>query len=83
MSKITAKNLWLEFLVQVRAPHLNGHEIPLCGLCGNTGKIDTRSIVKSPTGIPCGIKAFCICPNGRAFKKAHTKALLKKVNNVP
>lgn len=42
----------------------------LCGLCGNTGWIDTRRHLKSPAGVACGIFAACICPNGRAQKAA-------------
>jgi len=80
MSTNKNKDLWLEFIVQVPMPHLNGMEVPICGLCGNTGRVDTVSFVKTPNGISCGIKAFCICPNGRAYKKAHNKALLKKSN---
>lgn len=68
-----ANDLWLEFLVQVAMPHLNGLEIPICGLCGNTGRIDTTQSVKTPTGVPGGVKAFCICPNGRAIKRVSKK----------
>ena len=51
---------WLEFL----GP---GDE-SCCGLCGNTGLVDTRGTVKTPKGNDCGIRAFCICPNGRLLK---------------
>lgn len=60
------KALWEEYLVYVPSPMLGGLEIPLCGLCGNTGILDTRA--KSPQGIPVGIRAPCICPNGRCLK---------------
>lgn len=40
----------------------------LCGLCGNSGVIDTRGRVFSAAGVSCGVLAFCLCPNGRAFK---------------
>lgn len=52
---------WLEFL----GPP--GSET-CCGLCGNAGIVDTRGKVQSPTGGDCGVRAFCICPNGRAIK---------------
>jgi hypothetical protein len=42
----------------------------LCGLCGNSGMIDTRPTAKGPTGLKCGIYRPCICPNGRATKRA-------------
>lgn len=42
-----------------------------CGLCGNSGVLDTRGKVKTPRGEDCGIRAFCICPNGRALKAEH------------
>lgn len=58
-SKQALSNLWLDEFV------VNG----LCGLCGNNGQIDTRG-VKSPTGIECGGRFLCICPNGRAIKRA-------------
>lgn len=41
-----------------------------CGLCGNTGMIDTRGRLQTPDGSPAGgILAFCICPNGRKRKR--------------
>ncbi len=52
--------LWTEFL----------WENKLCGLCGNKGYVDTRDLVVSPAGVQCGVRRFCICPNGRALKKA-------------
>lgn len=58
--------LWEEFIVYVPSPELGGLKIPLCGLCGNTGMLETNT--KSPAGIRCGISAPCICPNGRWIK---------------
>jgi hypothetical protein len=55
-----ANDLWLNFL---------NHEHNLCGLCGNTGIIDTRGLVHSPAGVECGVCQYCICPNGRAAKE--------------
>lgn len=40
-----------------------------CGLCGNVGIVDTRGKVKSPHGDDCGVRAYCICPNGRVIKR--------------
>lgn len=42
----------------------------LCGLCGNHGYIDTVGKLFSPAGIQCGVRAPCICANGRAIKRA-------------
>jgi len=50
-------DLWLEY-----AAH--GH----CGLCGNTGVVNTLENAITPNGTHVGVKAFCICPNGRALK---------------
>lgn len=56
----TANDMWLEFL---------GGDPPIhCGLCGNHGIVDTIGKVSTPNGIPCGVRAFCICPNGRVMK---------------
>lgn len=56
---------WLEFL----GPSGVSHASTCCGLCGNSGIVDTRGKVKSPTGFDCGVRAFCICPNGRVIKQ--------------
>jgi hypothetical protein len=56
----------------------------LCGLCGNTGKINTVGRAISPmgsgarppgplSGIDAGGEFFCLCPNGRAMKKANNR----------
>ena len=37
----------------------------LCGLCANTGIIDTTTTAISPKGIMAGGKYYCVCPNGR------------------
>lgn len=47
--------LWVEFL------HHN-----LCGLCGNTGVVDTIGL-RTPAGVHCGVVRACICPNGRMW----------------
>jgi hypothetical protein len=61
--------LWLEFTVLVPQATM-GIAIPLCGLCGNSGWVDTTAHVLSPRGVPCGIRATCICPNGRAIRRS-------------
>lgn len=52
---------WLEFL---GPPGVESW----CGLCGNSGIVDTRGKVESPRGDDCGVRTCCICPNGRAIK---------------
>lgn len=52
---------WLEFL---GPPGIES----CCGLCGNSGVVDTRGKVFSPLGEDCGVRAFCVCPNGRVIK---------------
>ncbi len=56
-------DLWLAEFVSP-----NGH----CGLCGNKGLIDTRGKMFTLAGVECGVKAYCICPNGRSLKRAMT-----------
>lgn len=66
------KDLWLEFTVYVNLGH-GRTNIPMCGLCGNTGEVNTRDRAIAPNGTTdCGVKAFCICPNGRCLKKLAT-----------
>lgn len=60
--------VWLEFVRQ-----------NLCGLCGNTGIIDTRETAVSPAGVHCGDRFHCICPNGRAMKQVAIRAAMKAV----
>jgi len=50
--------MWLEFL----SPN------DMCGLCGNTGIVDTRGRMFTPAGVECGVRQWCICPNGRVLK---------------
>jgi len=49
-------------------------EYALCGLCGNTGIINTTNSAVSPAGIKCGGKYFCVCPNGRVIKEQKARA---------
>ena len=66
-----AKDWWLEFVVDVTIDAI-GMKVPICGLCGNTGLIDTTATAKCD-GKCVGVLAFCICPNGRARKKPKKK----------
>lgn len=65
-----------EMLAQARADGLAGaaegffNPDGLCGLCGNYGVVDTRGRITSGAGVVCGVRAFCICLNGRAWKEA-------------
>jgi hypothetical protein len=75
--------LWDEFNVRVEVPHLPGHTIPLCGLCGNSGRI--RMTVPAPAcGYASGFVApvldhYCICPNGREDKRRAERDARKAV----
>ena len=82
----TLRGLYDDFNVMVEVPHLPGYRIPLCGLCGNHGKI--LSTVPAP---PCGyapgfvpptLDHFCICPNGRADKRRADRATSKAAKVV-
>ena len=46
------------------------HYFPLnhCGLCGNSGVIDTRGVTTAG-GITVGGIWWCICPNGQAHRQ--------------
>ena len=65
ITKNQLSNLWIEEFGK------KGH----CCLCGNRGIIDTRGRIFTPAGRECGDVVFCICPNGRAWKKQDPKAL--------
>jgi hypothetical protein len=40
----------------------------MCGLCGNSGFIDTRGRAVTAAGIEVGMKTYCICPNGQIYR---------------
>jgi hypothetical protein len=69
--RMTRACVWDEFTVYVPSDNKIMPMIPMCGLCGNTGLINTHA--HTPTGKPCGVQAFCICPNGRALKRGHSR----------
>jgi len=57
-----------KFLREYWMKHYTCDEHTLCTLCGNTGIIDTRYNLRSPTGMLVKGKVnCCICPNGRAL----------------
>lgn len=74
--------LWEEFTVMMEFKHLPGHQIPMCGLCGNSGRIHLVTPIppKGIIGDPPVLDAFCICPNGRAIKRR--EAWLARRNEV-
>lgn len=61
--------LWEDFTVMVPMNHLDGKRVPICGLCGNSGIVDTRASARRSDGTVCGVHTYCICPNGRNAKK--------------
>lgn len=78
---MSQRDMWMEFDVMVELPHLPGHQIPLCGLCGNNGKI-TLTVPAPPCGYAPGFVApkldhYCICPNGRVMKRRIERAARK------
>lgn len=54
-----------ETVTQYWLRHYTSSKAALCGLCGNTGQIDTRATAISPAGVRAGGLYFCICPNGQ------------------
>ncbi len=62
-----SRDMWWEFL----------SDNQMCGLCGQYGIIDTTGI-KTPAGVECGVRRFCICPNGRAMKNKKMSLKLEK-----
>ena len=57
-----------EFLTKYSLYHFGNEEYRLCGLCGNTGELDTTDTAVSPKGLKPGGKHLCFCPNGRASR---------------
>ncbi len=66
MKKKSGDITWLKYL---------NRKYNLCGLCGNSGVIDTRPTAISGAGIRSGIVSFCICPSGRCLEKQNPTAL--------
>jgi len=63
------ENIRKEFTVYVMREDI-GYNITLCGLCGNSGIIDTRESAIW-NGKKIGMIGHCICANGRAYKNGH------------
>ena len=57
---------WFQFL----SGPTHGSTLPgsLCGLCAQSGVIDTTGI-RTPAGYEVGGRFYCICPNGRTLKR--------------
>lgn len=67
-------DLWADEFVRLGA----------CCICGNSGVIDTRNVMFTPSGRHCGAEAFCICPNGRELKskeELRAFAVAEKLND--
>jgi len=70
MKKHTLSDLYCEFDSHITTPIVK--KLPVCGLCGNSGIIDTTKTVSCLNQM-CGVRAYCICPNGRDVKTKATK----------
>lgn len=65
--------LFREMLARFWTEHFTSGSF--CGLCGNSGVIDTRPTARTPRGqANVGIVAKCICPNGMALRDAERAA---------
>ena len=63
----TYRDLFDEYTVWVLREDID-MKISLCGLCGNSGMVDTRdSAIWNNKKV--GIRDYCICPNGRHRKR--------------
>lgn len=69
--KPSIETMWEEFIVYVKIRPDIG-KVPMCGIYGGSGIFDTRGNAKCDTGVDCGSRNFCICPNGR-YRKNHEK----------
>lgn len=71
LSKADQPNeLWREFMGPQKPYTWHGIEIPShchCGLCGNTGIVNTQRITYIGARLAVGVRRYCICPNGRAM----------------
>lgn len=71
-----ASKVYLEFGTSVPDERFPKTGLGLCGLCANSGRIDTRQSARFNSA-PCGVLAYCICPNGRQAKKMGRAAIAK------
>ena len=53
----------------------------LCGLCGQTGVVNTLARMWSPGGVACGVLTYCICPNGRTKKEGRADLIVWRFRN--
>ena len=53
-------------------------EIGFCGLCGNSGIIDTRGRAITGAGLDVGIKTYCLCANGQAMRTSDSEEKKKE-----
>jgi hypothetical protein len=60
-------DLWEEYTTWVPDDRFPDGGIPVCGLCGNSGLVNTLTTAKF-FGRSCGVQGPCICPNGRRRK---------------
>lgn len=74
--KKARRTTWWEFLGPDRdqiynlgTPIEHNTKQTMCGLCGQSGIIDTRGHTFTPAGFECGVLRWCICPNGRSLKR--------------
>jgi len=73
--KVNEKNLqstneaFYGFLTKYSMYHFTNEEYMLCGICANTGEIDTTDTAVSPRKIKAGGKYHCFCPLGRASRE--------------
>lgn len=65
-------------LTQIWLEEFLNKDSKLCGLCANSGVIDTTGL-HNCLGKETGIIAYCICPNGRVMRRVNKKIpLIKK-----
>lgn len=67
LDEIMYHDLCDEFTVHVLREDI-GISIPLCGLCGNSGIVNTLTTAKWNDKL-VGVCQYCICPNGRKRKQ--------------
>ena len=56
------------FLTKYSIYHFTNEDHGLCGICANTGEIDTTDTAVSPRKIKPGGEYHCFCPLGRVSR---------------
>ena len=64
--------IYEEFLIWSLDDRPGIEKITLCGLCGNSGIIDTTKSADHYAKM-VGVVGYCICPNGRQRKRVFAK----------